>query len=188
MKNHTPKCAGFLRAPAALALAALLAACSSESGDTSASPSPSQDEAVSETGTAGRGIFEDSGLAQEDLMGFAEVNGARQGLSPDLLAASKASGDLPCDLPVMPGASARESLPGQHGFVTERAAPDVAAFYWAAADAAGGFAMVGATPAPFARIHLPDGRNCYVSAQAKMDGSDFMVTDQGYLGLIEEGG
>ena len=121
-------------------------------------------------------------------MGFPEVNGARQGLSPDLLAASKARGDLPCDLPVMPGAHARESLPGHHGFVTERAAPDVAAFYWAAADGAGGFAMVGATPAPFARIHLPDGRNCYVSAQAKMDGSDFVVTDQGYMGLIEEGG
>ena len=186
MRVDTSRDAGFLRASAAFTLAALLVACSSESGDASASPSP--DEAAAETGTAGRGIFEDNGLAQEDLMGFPEVNGARQDLSPDLLAASKARGDLPCDLPVMPGASARESLPGQHGFVTQRAAPDVAAFYWAAAEAAGGFAMVGATPAPFARIHLPDGRTCYVSAQAKMEGSDFMVTDQGYMGLIEEGG
>ena len=166
-------------------LVATLSGCGSdgpEASDLGDTPS------ANNTGTAGRGIFEDSGLAQEDLMGFPEINAARAALSPELLAAAKAGGDLACGLPPFPGANARESLPGQPGFVSSESPATVAAFYWAAADAAGGFAMVGATPSPFARIHLPDGRNCHVSARTAQNGSDFIVTDQGYLGLVGEGG
>ena len=170
---------------ALLPLALALAACGGTASD--ADNGGDGGMRASEVGTAGRGVFEDNGLAQKDLMGFPQLKSARDALSPALAAAAKTSGDLACDLPAFPGATARESLPGQPGFVTGDAAATVAAFYWAAADAAGGFAMVGATPSPFARIHLPDGRNCHVTAQTTADGSDFVVTDQRFMGTIGEG-
>lgn len=174
--------------PIGLALLPLALALGGCGGTSSDADEGAGDEAHAyEAGTAGRGVFEDNGLAQKDLMGFPDVKSARDALSPALAAAAKTSSDLACDLPSYPGATARESLPSQPGFVTGDAPATVAAFYWAAADAAGGFAMVGATPSPFARIHLPDGRNCHVTAQATADGSDFIVTDQGFMGLIGEG-
>ncbi|MFL9841829.1 hypothetical protein ABS767_12715 [Sphingomonas sp. ST-64] len=168
----------------AVALLGVVSACGSDQAEQS---DRSAGAASGDTGSAGRGVFEDNGLAQSDLMGFPEVKAARDALSPALAQAAKTGGDLACGLPRLPGASARESLPDRPGFVTKETPATVAAFYWAAADAAGGFAMVGATPAPFARIHLPDGRNCHVTAQATADGADFIVTDKGFMGLIGEG-
>ena len=172
-----------------LTLALTLASCGDADGGAAAEPNLDNGSGTSpsDRGTAGRGVFEDNGLTQEELMGFPELKAARDALAPALVAAADKSGDLVCGLPALPGASARESLPGQPGFVTNEGPATVAAFYWAAADAAGGFAMVGATPSPFARIHLPEGRNCLVTAQTTADGSDFIVTDQGFMGLIGEG-
>ena len=186
MEREYLRLARFRKGLIPVTFAIMLSACGS--GDANASQASSQGETRSVAGSAGRGIFEDNGLAQEDMMGYPEVKRARAALSAELMKASQGRGQLSCGLPMMPGATARESLPGQPGFITGKTAGEVAAFYWAAADAAGGFAMVGATPAPFARIHLPDGRNCHVSATATSDGADFVVTDQGYMGLIEEEG
>ncbi|MEC7818699.1 MAG: hypothetical protein VX454_08540 [Pseudomonadota bacterium] len=166
---------------------ASLVGCGGTKSDDHGATTAVEETSAGPVGTAGRGVFEDNGLAQKDLMGFPEVKSARDALSPTLASAAKTNGALACDLPAYPGATVRESLPGEPGFMTSDAPATVAAFYWAAADAAGGFAMVGATPSPFARIHLPDRRNCHVTAQATAEGSDFIVTDQGFMGVIGEG-
>ena len=120
---------------------ASLVGCGGTKSDDHGATTAVEETSAGPVGTAGRGVFEDNGLAQKDLMGFPEVKSARDALSPTLASAAKTNGALACDLPAYPGATVRESLPGEPGFMTSDAPATVAAFYWAAAGAAGGFAM-----------------------------------------------